>query len=113
MKCLVAFLALVVVNVIGIWMYLSHETTVRGEDLKALAILNATRSYGSWTLYRQNENFYCIKLGKPLVAERYCVPKSDIEIHNAKGGGVEIGTIYSGEIALKENRFPGAKREVF
>ena len=96
-----------------LWMYLYREAVVSGEELRTVVERSSFKSYGSWFLYRENEGEYCLKLSRPIVPERFCVPKSDIEIRNKDKGGSEIGVIYKGELVLKKDRYNGAKEEDF
>jgi hypothetical protein len=96
-----------------LWIYLYREALVPGDELKAVVERSSFKSYSSWFLYREDDEKYCLKLSRPIVPERFCVPKSDVEIRNAGDGGSEIGVIYKGEWILKKNRYPGAKEESF
>ena len=96
-----------------LWAYLSSESLVSGEELKTIVDRSSFKSYGSWFLYHEDKTMYCLKLSRPIVPERFCVPKNEIEIRNADDGGSEKGVIYKGEWILKKNRYNGAEEEAF
>ena len=96
-----------------LWGYLYRESLVSGEELKAIVDRNSFKSYGSWSLYREDKIWYCLKLSRPVVPERFCVPKKEIEIRNAENSGSKMGVIYKDEWVLRKDRYPNAKEQVF
>ncbi len=93
--------------------YLYRESLVSGEELKTIVARSSFKSYGSWFLYREDKIWYCLKLSRPIVPERFCVPKKEIEIRNAGNGGSELGVIHKDEWVLKKDRYLNAKEEIF
>lgn len=96
-----------------LWIFFYRESTVSGDELRTIVKLSDFKSYGSWFLYRETNDSYCLKLSRPIVSERYCVPKSDMVIKNGEGGASKMGVIYKGEWVLKEGRYQGAKEQAF
>jgi hypothetical protein len=96
-----------------LWGYLYRAYEVSGDELKTIVERSSFKSYGSWFLYLEDGDRYCVKSSRPIVPQRYCVPKTDIEIRNSNGGGSKIGAIYEDEWVLKENRYQGARMSGF
>lgn len=113
MRCLATVGAMICLQLLLAWAYLSTETELSGDDFMVVAVIGAAHSYGSQELYREDEASYCIRVGQPFATKKFCVPKSDLEIHNAAGGGAKLGAIGKREMSLKEGRYPGANRETF
>lgn len=111
--CIKCFVVVTVFWAACLWGYLYRESLVSGEELKAIVDRNSFKSYGSWSLYREDKIWYCLKLSRPVVPERFCVPKKEIEIRNAENSGSEMGVIYKDEWVLKKDRFPNAKEQIF
>lgn len=96
-----------------LWSYLYREAWVPGEEFRLIVERSSFKSYASWYLYREDAEAYCMRLSRPIVPERFCVPKREIEIRNGNNKGSEIGVISKGEWVLKKDRYPDAKEEVF
>jgi hypothetical protein len=111
--CIKCFVAATAFWAACLWWYLYSESLVSGEEFKTIVDRSSFKSYGSWFLYREDKTWYCLKLSRPVVPERFCVPKKEIEIRNAESGGSELGVVYKDEWVLKKDRYPGAKEEIF
>lgn len=97
-----------------VWISLAREKEISGDNLKILFLKSIRKTYSSWYLYYEDQRKYCLSYSRPIVPIRYCVPKSDLEIRNARDlKGSEIGYVGMGELVLKENRRPGLSEEIF
>ena len=101
-------------SLLSIWIYLTWEKMITGDQLKGLVLESDRRTYSSWYLYHEDQLEYCLSYSRPVVPIRYCVPKRDLEIRNFHGGDNE-GNRYvaMGEFMLKKDRSPGLPEETF
>lgn len=93
--------------------FLYREYKISGDELRTIVARSSFKSYGSWFLYREDKDWYCVRLSRPVIPERFCVPKKEVSIRNAKDGSSEIGVVFAGQWILAESRYPGAKEEIF
>lgn len=102
----------VAICIAALWMFLRAET-VTGEQFKQLMDDSARNSMSTWYLYSDHDDFYCFRTPRPPWPDkRYCVAKSELEIIKAPNEPL-IDFVGEGELALKAERYPGAKRIVF
>lgn len=113
MRCVAIVLVVVCVELLLAWAYVSRETTLRGDDFKVVSVVSSTHDKEPQVLYAEDRNYYCIRVDRPVGEEKFCVPKSDLEIHNSSDGSAKLGIVDKGDMVLKEGRYPGARREAF
>lgn len=105
--------AIVLVGLVALvgWLYFwVHK--VSGDEFQKLVIASDASSYSSWYLYEQSDDYLCFKYSRPVVPKKYCVPRNELEVLR-EGRALQRGYVRNGEFALKEGRYPGAKRVVF
>lgn len=109
-KISIALAAIVVLAAIPAGLLLRTER-ISGDELRKLIDTNNANSYASWYLYKIDKEQYCFKYSRPLIPKKYCVPTTDLEVHNSPDGSAVFGYMGKSDLFLKEGRHPGARRE--
>lgn len=112
-RALPVVLAFAAVVALIAWVML-REYRLSGDEFKRVLNPAVGNSYGYWLLYRRDRGLYCFKTPHPIYFPdwRYCVPQTEIEVIR-NGKAVEVNDYLGvGDVVLKPDRYPGAKREV-
>lgn len=112
-RALLLVLAFVAVVALIAWSML-REYSLSGDEFKRVMDKSNANSYSYWRLYRHDDGVYCFKTPHPIYFPdwRYCVAETEIELIR-NGKAVEVNDYLGvGDVALKPDRYPGAKREV-
>lgn len=91
----------------------SFPRTLSGDEFAEVLKANAGDSYDYWYLYRSDAQWHCVGTPYyPYLPDRHtCVSTREVEILPGHRGNAVPRYLGVGEVVLKADRYPGAKRE--